>query len=145
MSVPGYSQRLPVAGTAANVVAMRGKEWKVFDTGIAQTAKARLQATMETYCTLGPMPLPDSLFRFLEHYEGSGAKVRLEEFKARAVRLFGFRADDMGQPTFFVTGSDVAKKGNKANPVLVDLAGREAVRIVGVLRKQAAGMKGKGR
>ena len=72
-------------------------------------------------------------------------KVRLEEFKAKAVRLFGFRADDSGQPTFFVTGSDVAKKANKANPVLVDLAGREAVRIVGVLHKQAAGTEGKGR
>ncbi len=145
MSVPGYLQRFPVAGAATNVLAMRVKEWKVFDTGIAMTAKARLQASMETYCELGPVPLPDSLFKFLEHYEHAGVKVRLEEFKAKAVRLFGFRADDAGQPTFFVTGSDVAKKGNKANPVLVDIAGREAVRIVGVLHRQAASMKGKGR
>ena len=72
-------------------------------------------------------------------------KVRLEEFKAKAVRLFGFRADDAGQPTFFVTGSDVAKKGKKANPVLIDLAGREAIRIVGVLQRQAANTKGKGK
>lgn len=146
MPVPGYMVRFPRKGAGTGQVrqvAMRDKEWKVFDQEILALSKARLEATMKAYCASGPIGLPGSLFKFLEHYETQGLKVRLEEFKAKGVRLFGFCALAGKVPTFFITGSDTDKKRRKANQTLVDLAGKEAVRLLKIL--SPVGKRGKAR
>jgi len=146
MAVPGYKKRFPRSGTATNEIAMRDKEWKVFDAGVDPQAKARLEASFEVYCEHGPEALPSTLFKSVGQHQHEGLKVRLEEFKAWGVRFFGLRGDDTGKPTFLVTGSDTAKKSTetrKANRIAMDTAGKEAVRVQKALDAQKQSAKGK--
>ena len=146
MAVTGYTKRFPRQGSAANEIAMRDKEWKVFDSGIDQQAKARLEASFESYCEYGPENLPDSLFKFVGQHQHGGVKVRIEEFKAWGVRMFGLRGDDGGQPTFLVTGSDTAKKSTesrKANRIAMEVAAKEAAKVQTALDAQKQSKRGK--
>lgn len=121
---------------------MREREWSEFRDDIPARSKARLGLVIADYCE-GPQDLDKTDFRFLKHYSREGTKVRMEEFKAPQVRLFGFCADDEGVSTFFVTGSDTAKKQQKMNVDRFEAAGREAVKLAKLLAKREKQAKGK--
>lgn len=134
MPVQGYTVRFPhPARASAWSVAMRNKEWKAFQDDISARSKARLKLVIDDYCVSGPTSLDQTDFRFLGHKTYMGISIRLEEFKAPAVRFFGFLHDNAGSPTFFVTGMDLDKKQQKANSVKINAAVKVAVRVKKIL------------
>jgi hypothetical protein len=144
MAVEGYVVRFPhPERPSLRKVAMREREWREYSDDIPARSKARLKLVISDYCDEGPQDLDKSDFRFLKHYSREGTKVRMEEFKAPQVRLFGFCADDAGVSTFFVTGCDPAKKQQKLDTDRFEAAGREAVKVMKSLAKQTVRMRGK--
>jgi hypothetical protein len=144
MAVPGYVLRFPYPDRpSVRKVAMREREWSEFQGDIPARSQSRLKLVVAEYCEDGPQDLNKTDFRFLKHYSREGSKVRMEEFKAPQVRLFGFCAEDEGTTTFFVTGSDLAKKQQQLNADRFEAAGREAVRVAKFLSRRAKQAKGK--
>lgn len=142
MAVDGYVRRFPFPlRDSKRQIMMRDREWDIFQNDIPARSKARLELLADDYCTSGPDLFDKTDFRFLGHKSYEGVKVRLEEFKAPQVRLFGFSGDMGGMATFFVTGIDPAKKQRKANDDKVTSAVKEAVRLKQLLSKSSS--KGK--
>jgi hypothetical protein len=134
MPVEGYIVRFPYPARPSGwSVAIRSKEWKAYQADITVRARARLKLVVNDYCTDGPASLNNTDFRFLGHKGSAGVTIRLEEFKAWGVRLFGFLHDNSGSPTFFVTGMDEAKKQQKGSQVKIAAAVKEAVRVRKIL------------
>lgn len=134
MPVLGYTVRFPYPARPTKwSVAMRNKEWKAFQDDIPARAKARLLSITRDYCNLGPDFFDITDFRFLGHKRSVGVSVRMEEFKAPGVRLFGFLHPSGGKPTFYVTGMDPAKKQQKGNQTKIASAVKEALRVKKIL------------
>lgn len=89
-------------------------------------ARAKIEATMRTYCELGPENLPPQRFKFEMQYEQDGKKTRVEVFKARHVRFYGSCGSLGGRPVFLVTGSDLSKKDDAADQKILKAAGKRA-------------------
>ncbi|WP_156022182.1 hypothetical protein [Sphingomonas sp. UNC305MFCol5.2] len=131
MAPQGYVQRFTGGIQVRRAIYLREREWAVLidPTLVDLRARARLESLMQHYCDHGPIDMNEKMFKFLEHFKAERRQVRLEEFKAGAVRLFGFGALHAKTASFFVTGMDAAKKQAKADRTLLDSAGKEAIRL----------------
>lgn len=142
MALSDYRIRFPHPDRPSlRKVAMRDREWKTFTQTIAARSKARLEHVIGDYCENGPDELDETDFKFIGHFSHGGLKVRMEEFKARHVRLFGFCTEWNGRATFFVTGIDPVKKQDKICKRKFKAAGLEAVSVVQSLNDEIAKRK----
>ncbi len=130
-----YERRFPESGSTSREIRIRKTDWDTLcdDTIVELKIRARLTSLMKLYCSHGPVDMHEKMFKFLQHYSANGRQVRLEEFKAGPVRLFGFSRNVHARSVFFVTGMDVAKKQARANQRLVEKAGEEAIRLSGLI------------
>ncbi|GHH16152.1 hypothetical protein GCM10008023_19830 [Sphingomonas glacialis] len=92
--------------------------------------RAKLQVTMTAWTKTGPKDLPPQKFTFEIQYEKNGKNARIDAFKGWQVRLYGTTMQVDQKPMFIVTGIDVAKKQNKADPKKLDAAGKAAHDII---------------
>lgn len=105
------------------------------DSQIALRAKARLEVLFRKYCDMGPTHIPDDQLRFEARYDRDGKSIGLYAFKAIDVRMYGFCTGCDNRPTFFVTGSDLSKKRQKARPALLKSAGSAALDLHAEINK----------
>jgi len=111
-------------------VAFKEKHWKIFTTEILMKARAQVEATMKAWCKFGPSDFPPQKFKFEKHYEKGGKSVRVEVFKARHVRFYGAATNVNGKAMFLVTAVDTSKKDNKADPAILEAAGKAAHELI---------------
>lgn len=110
-------------------IAFDDRNWKAMQ-GILPQTRVKIEATMKAYCNMGPQNLPPQRFKFEEHFERGGQKVRVEVFKGTNVRFYGVCASLGGTPVFMVTGNDTAKKSNTADQKILRAAGKRGHDIV---------------
>lgn len=128
----GYTIRFPREGGPPGEhgsVAIKDKDWKMFLKEANTQGRAQIEAVMRTWCRFGPSDLPESKFRFEGHYQKGGKSVRIDAFKGRQVRLYGFTTDVGGKPMFLVTGKDLSKKRDAASQETIESAGKAALAI----------------
>lgn len=131
MTPQGYTQRFIGGDRDKRAIYFRAREWDMLvdPRQVDLRTRARLESLMQHYCDHGPIDMHEKMFKFLEHFKAERRRIRLEEFKAGPVRLFGFAVQHAKAMAFFVTGIDAAKKQAKADRTLLDAAGKEAVRL----------------
>lgn len=128
----GYTIRFPAEGGPAGKhgsVAFDDKLWKSFGKA-PEKGKAQIEAIMKMWCRFGPSDLPESKFKFQDRYEKGGKGVRIDEFKGWQVRFYGTTVEVDGKPMFLVTGADLAKKRTRADPDILNAAGKAAYNLV---------------
>lgn len=129
----GYTIRFPREGGPPGEhgsVAIKDKDWKTFLKEANTQGRAQIEAVMRNWCRFGPRDFPESKFRFELHYQKGGKSVRIDAFKGRQVRFYGFTTEIDGKPMFLVTGSDFSKKRNPADPDTLESAGKAALHIL---------------
>ena len=133
MSIPpGYTIRFPKEGgppAPHGSIAFKDKEWKEFLNVIPQT-RAKLEVTMTAWTKSGPINLPPQKFTFETQYEKAGKNARIDAFKGWQVRIYGTTMQVNQKPMFLVTGIDVAKKQDKADPNKLSSAGSAAYNLI---------------
>lgn len=98
--------------------------------------QAGLQDLVERYGAGGPQGIPRGKFNGGEGWFPSAKdkRIRLEALKPRQLRAYGFCQQLNGKQTFFITGVDTSKKQDDADQGILQAAGKEAVRIYGLLK-----------
>jgi hypothetical protein len=111
-------------------IAMKDKDWKVFQKEVGMEGRVQIEAAMRAWCRFGPANIPDKRFKFETRYESGGKGVRIDAFKGRHVRLYGATVEVDGKPMFLVTGRDMSKKTNAADQELLKAAGKTAFKLI---------------
>ncbi len=128
-----FEYRSRIVGKAADIVA-RDDVWNSFSNDSGLSGRGQAKAVMRFYADRGPADLPTSKFVYEERFEAQGRKVRIEAFKGHQTRLYGFVAQVNGRMTFFITGLDLSKKADKAKRRVLDVVGKEAIRVLKALK-----------
>ncbi len=130
---PGYIIRFPKEGDPVGKhgsIAFKDKEWKAFQKDVIPQTRAKLEVTMKAWTKDGPANLPPQKFTFELQYEKGGKNARIDAFKGWQVRIYGTTMQVDAKPMFLVTGIDVAKKQDKADPAKLNAAGDAAHNIL---------------
>ena len=129
----GYVIRFPTEGGSAGQhgsVAFEEKHWNAFQKEAGRKGMVQVEAAMTAWCRVGPENLPPSRFKFQKHHEKGGKSARIDAFKGHQVRFYGTTVQIDGKPTFLVTGCDISKKQDAADPVVLKSAGNAAIALI---------------
>ena len=96
---------------------------------------AGLKDLMERYGESGFDNMPRGKFNASEEWfaTSKGKQVLLQAFKPGQLRVYGFRQNFNGRPTFFITGFDPVKKQDDADQNIIAASGKEAVTVFDLL------------
>jgi hypothetical protein len=111
-------------------VAIKEKDWKLFLKEANLKGRTQIEAVMRAWCRFGPTQLPESKFRFEDHFQKGGKNVRIDAFKGHQVRFYGFTVRIDEKPMFLVTGSDYSKKRDAADRSTLASAGKAALELI---------------